>query len=126
MPAQVGGQPQFASLTTPIAYIRGFPHDTFSPGSAACYAYFSVHPGRAGPDGPAPADDAWRGWILISAGPDGDYDWTGEWDKLDPRVKTQWERLLAGTTAKGSAFTYDPTNGIVSDGDIWRASWIVE
>ena len=28
--------------------------------------------------------------------------------------------LLCGVNAKGSAFIFDPTNGLVSDGDIWR------
>jgi hypothetical protein len=126
IPALVDGQLQFASLTTPIAYLGGFPRDPFSHGSAACYVYLSVQPGQAHTAGRKAADGAWRGWILISAGPDGDYDWAGEWDELDPRAKTQWERLLTGMTAGGSAFTYDPTNGLLSDGDIWRASWIVE
>ena len=51
------------------------------------------------------------GWILISAGRDGDYDIVPERD-YDGRVKQPSERILL--------LSYDPTNGLESDGDLWR------
>jgi hypothetical protein len=84
------------------------------------------------------------GWICVSPGPDHDYDIAGEWNVYDPSAaqlfkqvperrdkqgRVRWpehtspvgpQQLVVGTNKKGSAFTYDPTNGVVSDGDIWR------
>lgn len=51
------------------------------------------------------------GWILMSTGPDRDYD-------VDPRVDYDGaaKTPLPGLVLK----TYDPTNGTKSDGDVWR------
>jgi len=53
------------------------------------------------------------GWILISTGPDGDYDIDPEAD-YDPGIPQPSAHLLA------VAGTYDPTNGTESDGDLWQ------
>lgn len=57
-----------------------------------------------------PKDD---GWILISTGPDGDYDIDPE-SGYDPNIPQPSPHLMA------LAGTYDPTNGTESDGDLWR------
>jgi hypothetical protein len=54
---------------------------------------------------------AGRGWILWSPGPDGRYDIDAARD-YDPRVPISPSLLEK---------TYDPTNGAVSAGDVWRS-----
>jgi hypothetical protein len=115
------------TLTTPIAYITTYPPDPFTTSGKATYAYWSATPGKPDPAGaviPAakvqPGASIAFGWILVSPGPDGDYDLLGEWSAYDPRVPQPSPRLLTGNNKKGSAFTYDPTNGLTSNGDIWR------
>lgn len=85
--------------------------------------YWCVFPNQADPSGNlvgegSPVDGF--GWVLVSAGPDGDYDIAGEWDVYDPSQPQPSARLLGGTNRSGSAITYDPTNGTISDGDIWH------
>lgn len=82
-----------ATLTTPVAYFTSYPHDTFSHERSATFAYLG-HGDK---------------FLLWSAGPDNDHelDWRGyDWN-ADARP------ALVNVT-------YDPTNGAVSDGDIWR------
>jgi len=52
-----------------------------------------------------------RGWILTSPGPDGDYDLLPSRD-YDGSAADPFASLLPRT--------YDPTNGTISDGDLWR------
>jgi hypothetical protein len=51
------------------------------------------------------------GWILISAGPDGDYD-------IDPQKL--YNSSVPQPSTELLSRSYDPTNGTVSDGDIFR------
>jgi hypothetical protein len=60
------------------------------------------------------------GFILVSPGPDARYDLPGSYSVYNPGVSQPSLLLLAGANPKGVAFTYDPTNGLVSSGDIWR------
>lgn len=88
------------SISTPVAYttshwtdpmvsVRGMPH-----------GYIALE----------------HGWVVYSAGPDGDYDIN----------KAEMERVgFPGLYPHPGyrailPFTYDPTNGTKSDGDIWR------
>lgn len=84
-----------ASITTPIAYMTSLPVDPFAENEAA-FGYYSV----ARPDG----------WVLFSPGPDGDFDL--DWKVYDAGVAQPSPALLEKA--------YDPTNGTVSDGDLWR------
>jgi type II secretory pathway pseudopilin PulG len=84
-------------LTTPVAYLVGSPTDPGSPDRQWPYAYFT--------DG--------KGWILYSVGYDGDYDLIPS--KVYDGSTTQPSPLL-----EGGPWTYDPTNGTDSSGDIWR------
>jgi type II secretory pathway pseudopilin PulG/uncharacterized membrane protein len=92
------------TLTTPVNYLAahsnldGYPRDPFAPERQATFAYYSTK---------SPAE----GWILTSAGPDRDYDIDPMRD-YDPAVKQPSAQLLG--------LSYDPTNGTVSNGDIWR------
>ncbi len=90
--------PTFAnySLTTPVAYLHQMPKDPHTSESAPfAYTYIS-HPNR---------------WLLWSPGPDGEYEvnWT------EFRMDTEWPspEFLA-------RYSYDPTNGAVSAGDVIR------
>jgi hypothetical protein len=85
--------------------------------------YWSVFPGQLDPLGRTVGKDSRVGavgWMLVCPGPDGDYDLADEWDVYNPAVAQPSRHLLGGTNKRGSALTYDPTNGTVSNGDIWR------
>ena len=88
------------SLTTPIAYLRWYSADPFSPDGRQTFRYY------------VPPPNGKPGWILYSPGPDGKYamDWNA-YRAGDPQSSLE---LL-------TRYTYDPTNGAVSPGDIWRA-----
>jgi hypothetical protein len=83
------------TLTTPLAYITQLYPDSFAPDKGAVLSYYCDP----------------NGWILISAGPDGDYD-------IDPQKLYNSSVSQPSTELLSKA--YDPTNGTVSDGDIFR------
>ena len=121
-----GPQPwqAFHTQTTPIAFITSYPTDWCSPIPGATFVYWSVWPGAADPSGRIVGEDSPTsgvGWILVSPGLDRKYDIPpDDWDVYNPSEPQPSKRLLAGTNRKGRAFTYDPTNGLISHGDIWR------
>jgi len=118
-----GPTQRFATLTTPQAFITSYPSDPFCPVRGSTFVYWSIYPGQPDPSGKIAGKDSplgGVGWILVCPGPDLKYDLPGEWDVYDPKVAQPSPRLLAGTNKRGFAFTYDPTNGMISDGDIWR------
>ena len=113
----------FATLTTPVAFAATYAGDPFASVRGSTYVYWCVFPGEPEPSGRIIGKDSpvnGTGWILVSCGPDLDFDIEGEWDVYDPSESQPSKRLLAGTNRKGHAFTYDPTNGAISHGDIWR------
>lgn len=88
-------------LTTPVGYIIGTVLQDFMAANAGLdvpYAYYA---------------DA-HGWILFSPGPDGDYDITDPSKVYDSSIP-QPSPLLSG-----GPWTYDPTNGTLSSGDVYR------
>ncbi|MCX7016357.1 MAG: GYF domain-containing protein [Candidatus Sumerlaeota bacterium] len=95
------------TLTAPMAYVTGFVPDPFSPAGSATFGYYT--------------DAKHIGWILWSPGPDGTYDLN--MDNIAqlyvPHISQPSTTLIAGTNAAGRAFTYDPTNGAASVGDIY-------
>ncbi len=115
----------FNTLTTPISYITSYFPDPFQDQKQFCYLYWGTS----------------LGWILGSPGPDTDASSGGQllWNQPhstfgnyatftgDPGVETVYNPtvaqpsslLLAGEGTNG-AYTYDPTNGTISDGDLWR------
>lgn len=82
------------TLTTPIAYVTSLFPDPYAPIRGMAFAYHSNG----------------MNWILVSAGPDEDYDFDPAADFSNETTPT--ERLLQKT--------YDPTNGAKSGGDMWR------
>lgn len=83
-------------LTTPIAYITSHFPDPFAPDQKQTFGYYQK-------------DD--KGWILFSPGPDGKFNLG--WEVYDPSQSQPSVELL-------TRYTYDPTNGVRSAGDIWR------
>lgn len=94
----VGGGIAPITLTTPIAYMTRYFADPFVESSTEPQPTFVYY-----------ADT--NGWILVSPGPDGDYDIDPE---LDYRSDIPQPSELI--VSKG----YDPTNGLMSNGDIFR------
>lgn len=119
-----GAEPNqgFVTLTTPVAYAASYPRDPFSPIKDSTFVYWRVFPGANGVlwDVLGEKDAVGGvGWILVSPGPDGVYDVPHNMEVYNPAVWPR-PRLVAGTNKFGVAFTYDPTNGTFSRGDIWR------
>lgn len=108
--------PRFARLiplTTPVAYLTSIPTDVFQSIDENAgrwrrngnYAY-----------GAMPIDEESR-WALASDGPDRDS------DHGNIQFYPGWSLGIWENPASGYDFTrYDPTNGTISDGDIWRTS----
>jgi hypothetical protein len=107
------------ALTTPVAYITSFPRDPYATGEAS-YLYWTGPVGKDAKGNPLPTNS----YIIVSAGPDGDYDIADEWEAFSPADPVAAPRLAGGANKKGQAFSYDPTNGIVSGGDLWRAGGV--
>lgn len=105
-------------LTTPVGYITSYPADPFVDTKGATFCYFANA----------------NGWILWSPGPDTDeatgtnlgYNGSAPGANTvetlyDVRYSQPSLALLAGASGTPSkAFTYDPTNGTVSPGDVYR------
>jgi beta-lactamase regulating signal transducer with metallopeptidase domain len=103
------------TLTTPVSYITRFPADPFADADGRTYQYYApslpVDPNRPPIGARTSIARQGKGWILWSPGPDGIYDIDAALD-YDPRVP-----ISPSLFEK----TYDPTNGAVSAGDVWRS-----
>jgi hypothetical protein len=86
-----------ANLQQPIPYATRSFSDPFAPTGNQSYGYYSTE------------RQSKHGWILFSPGPDSVYEL--DWTRYDP-VSLHPARDLA-------RYTYDPTNGARSSGDIW-------
>jgi hypothetical protein len=91
------GKPRFSlsGITTPVAYVAAHFPDVFANQPELPFVYY--------------VDTS--GWMLISPGPDGKYDMVPE------RVYTS---LIAQPSPTILGLAYDPTNGTISGGDIFR------
>jgi len=100
------------ALTSPIKYIESYPCDPFSDTKGATYGYYT--------DG--------GGFILYGWGTDTDENYPMGWD-LEADVEKVYNSkiaqpsftLLTGKSSapKGGAYTFDPSNGTVTEGDIY-------
>jgi prepilin-type N-terminal cleavage/methylation domain-containing protein len=117
---------EFQTLTTPISYITSYFNDPFAITRGLKFAYYT--------------DTA--GWITWSLGPDSDENNGGGAVASDLGPNNAYETvytsaiaqpspaLVAGGSAgapdgdangtSGNAYTYDPTNGTTSEGDVYR------
>ncbi len=111
------GTEYFHTITTPQAYITGYFGDPFADTKGCNFAYYKDT----------------NGWIIASFGPDTDETECGDlgfaaasgWDITTVYTSNQAQPsslLLTGTntTVAGDAYTYDPTNGTVTAGDVYR------
>jgi prepilin-type N-terminal cleavage/methylation domain-containing protein len=129
------GFSQLMTVTTPVAYLTSLPRDPF-------LANQSPPPGPPPPPGrfggyrygAMPIEHSWR-WAMASVGPDNDLDtysnetadtWVVDFGALGfyPGYSPD---LFSGEGAVVNAtrfkyITYDPTNGTVSNGDLFRLS----
>ncbi|MEI7635075.1 MAG: prepilin-type N-terminal cleavage/methylation domain-containing protein [bacterium] len=115
---------KMGTLTTPVSYMSSYAPDPFMDTKAATFAYFA---------------DLSGGYIMWSPGPDADQASytqlgapTGTPKVEDTSLKVYTNSvaqpgttLLSGynqgyTPASSGGYTYDPTNGTVSAGDVWR------
>ncbi|MDP8245794.1 MAG: hypothetical protein P9L94_17055 [Candidatus Hinthialibacter antarcticus] len=85
----IDGYPNLANLTSPIGYLVNYPIDPLDQDKKG-YRYFS---------------DGNTFYIIVSNGPDEDID-------ID-------ERLFKGDVAPFQPLIYNPSNGLISDGDIF-------
>lgn len=118
---------RFNTLTTPIAYVTSIFPDPFADTRGLGFRYFN--------DG--------RGWIVGSWGPDtdqasgGDMEWnlgtlpasggytnanrTGAVETVyNSTAAAQPSVTLLTSASPAGSLTYDPTNGTISPGDLWR------
>lgn len=100
------------TLTTPIAYMTTFPRDPFMDTKGATFGYYS--------------DPFFVGWIMYSVGPDQD-EGASDLNKnvetvYNPSISQPSPELNAGPLppATGDSYTYDPSNGTSSPGDVYR------
>ena len=92
-------------LTTPVAYITSLPRDVFSPEKMHWFGYCTIQESL---------------WIMTSLGPN------------QTQPQSAWLGWQGGDIQEVSALndvnyrltdrTYDPTNGTVSAGDLWRSN----
>jgi prepilin-type N-terminal cleavage/methylation domain-containing protein len=127
-------------LTTPVSYITTVPRDPFKKNGRGFYEY-GGGPGVSGGAGAATINvttnnfsGIWpaAGWIVTSYGPDVVDGNTGAGTGAgDLREESAWtdsygtgspDNMLCSNSAPllNSGFTYDPTNGTTSAGDLWR------
>ena len=109
-------QNQFMTLTTPQAYITNYFADPFADSKGCIFAYYKDT----------------NGWIISSFGPDTDEKDGGNIGMISPyEIETIYTStqsqpstyLLVGSKSTGGAtraFTYDPTNGTITPGDVYR------
>lgn len=95
------------TLTTPVTYITDYFDDPFSPDSMHTFAFYSVNPPESNPSAPS-------GWVMWGRGPDRTFDLNLNLvsSLYDPAAPDPFEALVE--------FSFDPTNGTVSRGDIIR------
>jgi len=122
----------FQTITTPIAYITSYTRDPFASNKGSTFSYLGIFPGEYMSSTFCPGTGG-VGWIMWSFGPDVDEykgtpsDFDSPFVVYDPQFSQPSPLLLSGPWTGGDTgdqgqqgYTYDPTNGTVSGGDIWR------
>ena len=102
-------------LTTPVAYIASVPRDIFQNGPQRVGESLWLSPGDFA-YGAMPIDEESR-WALASSGPDllSNHTLISFYPGYSEKI---WENPSSGF----DYIRYDPTNGTVSAGDLWRVS----
>lgn len=106
------------TLTTPVSYLTSLFSDPFMDAKGATFFYFANS----------------SGWIIWSPGPDTDANFGGDFGgatetSTSPYVETAYSTFVSqpsatllteGGAAGPGRYTYDSTNGTVSQGDVYR------
>ncbi len=103
---------RFRPLTTPVAYISTIPQDIFDSNDSSS----PRRPSGNFAYGAMPIDEESR-WAMTSDGPDRNPN-NGNIQFYPGYSQTIWENPSSGF----DFVRYDPTNGTISRGDIWRVS----
>lgn len=114
-PAEIQG---LHPLSEPITYLAAIPNDLFSreKENAPDYTYHTW------------TESGQRIWLLVSCGPDGDADYDAAWEEPEgtlnaSSVAPNGEPLVFPlSNAQLIQMSYDPTNGLSSDGDVFTVS----
>jgi type II secretion system protein G len=109
------------ALTTPVAFVSSLFKDPFKVNGKGIYEYGGGYP--ASPNAATVTNGtyfAWpgNGWIVSSYGPDV----VDGYSSTKLLEESAWGDSAFGTNPRldASPFTYDPTNGTTSGGDVWR------
>ena len=110
----------FRTLTSPTSYLTSFFGDPFADTKGCVFAYYKDT----------------NGWIVASFGPDTDENAAdgpgdlgfGVSGTVANSIETVYNSglsqpsitLITGSNSAGQAFTYDPTNGTITPGDVYR------
>lgn len=121
------GNNRYDVLTTPVAYIASIPRDPFSGQSVAIGAGYFLYCWEIfdnGSNNGGPFQEIWHAsyWALRSAGPD--KVWSGYIDSNNPGLGYQvpWYNRSYCVNGDVTLLCYDPTNGLVSRGEIYYTS----
>ena len=100
------------TITTPIAYMTSFPADPFATTRGCTFGYYS--------------DPNFVGWILWCFGPDTDEGLPNS-SSIDAAVESLYSPYISQPSitlitgeVDGAAYSYDPSNGTNSVGDVYR------
>lgn len=119
------GTTALSTLTTPVAYITSYFADPFADTRGLPFRYFKDRAGfilgSYGPDADQAAggDLAWNNGDLgiVTRSPGVETAYNSGFAQPSPTLLTQ---SMPSGAAGQFAYTYDPTNGTVSQGDVWR------
>ncbi len=114
-------------LTSPVAYMTNIPADPFASSPGCAYGYYS---GRGDIVATGNESDKFA-WIMWSFGPDRDEATLGQiQNPVSPMLPYNIviialnlgrpDYLTTGINSEDEAITYDPSNGTISPGDVWR------
>ncbi len=92
------------TLTTPVRFLRSYPPDRFADSHGATFGYFNDN----------------SGWIIWSPGPDRDENAPDGPGDVGAKVEFLYTSAVAQPTPSLLMYSYDPTNGLWSGGDILR------
>lgn len=113
------GTTMLGTLTTPVAYITQYFPDPFADTKGVTFGYFANA----------------NGWILWSCGPDTDQATGTElgyngsagqnnvetvYDVAQAQPSPALNTWVVGSSPNDKSLTYDPSNGTISPGDVWR------
>ena len=115
---RVAAGDEFMTITTPQAYITSYFSDPFTLTRGVTFAYYTDTAGwiiwSLGPDSD---ENNGAGNVASDLGPEGAFETNYTSNIAQPSLSLLVQSNL---NPAGNAFTYDPTNGTTSEGDVYR------